>query len=84
MRTRNISKKLVSLALTIAIIGTGSGINTLANSVNDGKNSQKAVDNKLITLRPTAGYSLEPVVSLQWAKKTYERKNNNGKTKTAR
>ena len=27
------------------------------------------IDNKLITLRLTAGYSLEPVVSLQWAKK---------------
>ena len=27
------------------------------------------IDNKLIILRPTAGYSLEPVVSLQWAKK---------------
>lgn len=26
MRIRNISKKMVSLALTIAIIGTGSGI----------------------------------------------------------
>ena len=36
----------MSLALTIAIIGTGSGINALANSVNDGKNSQKAADNK--------------------------------------
>ena len=45
---------------------------------------QKAVDNKLITLRLTAGYSLEPVVSLQWANKTYERTKNNGKTKTAR
>ena len=44
----------------------------------------KTVDNKLITLCPTAGYSLEPVVSLQWAKKTYERTKNNGKTKTAR
>ena len=51
MRTRNISKKLVSLALTIAIIGTGSGINTLANSVNDGKNSQKAVDNKVTVVK---------------------------------
>ena len=29
MRIRNISKKMVSLALTIAIIGTGSGINAL-------------------------------------------------------
>ena len=45
MRIRNISKKMVSLALTIAIIGTGSGINALANSVDDGKNSQKAADN---------------------------------------
>ena len=41
----------MSLALTIAIIGTGSGINTLANSVNDGKNSQKAVDNKVTVVK---------------------------------
>ena len=27
------------------------------------------IDNKLITLRRTAGYSLEPVVSLWYAKK---------------
>jgi hypothetical protein len=51
MRIRNISKKLVSLALTIAIIGTGSGINALANSVNDGKNSQKAADNKVTVVK---------------------------------
>ena len=51
MRIRNISKKMVSLALTIAIIGTGSGINALANSVNDGKNSQKAADNKVTVVK---------------------------------
>ena len=51
MRTRNISKKLVPLALTMAIIGTGSGINALANSVNDGKNSQKAADNKVTVVK---------------------------------
>lgn len=51
MRIRNISKKMVSLALTIAIIGTGSGINALANSVNDGKNSQKATDNKVTVVK---------------------------------
>ena len=42
---------MVSLALTIAIIGTGSGINALANSVNDGKNSQKAADNKVTVVK---------------------------------
>ena len=51
MRIRNISKKMVSLALTIAIIGTGSGINALANSVDDGKNSQKAADNKVTVVK---------------------------------
>ena len=51
MRIRNISKKMVSLALTIAIIGTGSGINALANSVNDGKNSQKSDDNKVTVVK---------------------------------
>ena len=42
---------MVSLALTIAIIGTGSGINALANSVDDGKNSQKAADNKVTVVK---------------------------------
>ena len=32
------------------------------------------IDNKLITLRRTAGYSLEPVISLWYAKKSEERK----------
>ena len=37
----------------------------------------KVIDNKLITLQTTAGYSLEPVVSLWYAKtsaKIYEKK----------
>lgn len=51
MIMRNVSKKLVPLALTMAIIGTGSGINALANSVNDGKNSQKAADNKVTVVK---------------------------------
>ena len=47
------------------------------------------IDNKLITIRKTAGYSLEPVVSLWYAKKRakkYEKKGENyGKqTQTAR
>ena len=41
----------MSLALTIAIVGTGSGINALANSVNDGKNSQKSDDNKVTVVK---------------------------------
>ena len=49
----------------------------------------KVIDNKLITLRDIAGYSLEPVVSLWYAKKRakkYEKKGENyGKqTQTAR
>ena len=37
----------------------------------------KVIDNKLITIRATAGYSVEPVVSLWYAKtsaKEYEKK----------
>ena len=40
----------------------------------------KVIDNKLITLRDIAGYSLEPVVSLWYAKKRakkYEKKGEN-------
>ena len=40
----------------------------------------KVIDNKLITLGDTAGYSLEPVVSLWYAKtsaKKYEKKGEN-------
>ena len=45
----------------------------------------KVIDNKLITLGDTAGYSLEPVVSL-WYENKYEKKGENyGKqTQTSR
>ena len=38
-----------------------------------------AIDNKLITLGDTAGYSLEPVVSLWYEQKSEERNKNYGK-----
>ena len=49
----------------------------------------KVIDNKLITLQTTAGYSLEPVVSLWYAKtsaKEYEKKGDfyGKQTQTAR
>ena len=38
-----------------------------------------AIDNKLITLQTTAGYSVEPVVSLLYEQKSEERNENYGK-----
>ena len=43
-----------------------------------------AIDNKLITMHATAGYSVEPVVSLWYAKNLQKGRKNYGKTKTAR
>ena len=43
-----------------------------------------AIDNKLITLQTTAGYSVEPVISLWYEQKSKERTKKYGKTQTAR
>ena len=44
-----------------------------------------AIDNKLITLQTTAGYSVEPVVCLWYEQKSKERTKKYGKqTQTAR